>query len=97
MVLYRPVVCQQCSSEYCTNRNSRCPHCLEVLVMAHRYIYYVMNTNVISDGDYDKLEAQARAVLPDTSPVHGVGSSLADSYTTEQVNKAYFILNLQKE
>jgi len=61
---------------------------LELLIMAHRYLYYVECCPKITDSEYDKLEVQVRALLPETSPVHRVGSSLASSYTPEQVAKA---------
>lgn len=58
---------------------------LEDLVMAHRYLYYVLADTVVSDAVYDALERAARAALPAGSPVHGVGSSLAASYSPAQV------------
>lgn len=65
------------------------PKQLETYIMAHRYLYYVLGEPVVSDFVYDQLEREARAVCPPESPVHGVGSSLAASYTTEQVERAY--------
>jgi NAD-dependent DNA ligase len=61
---------------------------LETLVMAHRYLYYVLCEPVISDQAYDLLERKARKKCSANSPVHGVGSSLESSYTQEQINKA---------
>ena len=58
---------------------------IETEVLAHRYCYYVLADPVIPDGAYDLLERDARAALPDTSPVHGVGSSLPSSYGPEVV------------
>lgn len=51
--------------------------------MAHRYLYYVKSRPVISDYDYDQLEKRARAELPESSPVHGFGSDMEDSYTDD--------------
>jgi NAD-dependent DNA ligase len=68
------------------------PHEYETEVMAHRYLYYVLSDNVISDAEYDPLERIARAVCPADSPVHGVGSSLAGSYNDEQVDRAIELL-----
>ncbi len=65
---------------------------LELAVMAHRYLYYVLSTPVLSDSAYDRLEREARAALSDTSPVHGVGSSLPSSYTAAQVAHARALL-----
>lgn len=56
---------------------------LEQQVLVHRYRYYVMDDPVISDFEYDQLERQARNLLPLESPVHGIGSSLASSYSDE--------------
>ena len=61
---------------------------LETLVLAHRYIYYVLNDNLISDFEYDALEHQARATAPAGSAVHSVGSSLASSYPEVVIAKA---------
>jgi len=65
---------------------------LETLVMAHRYLYYVLGEPVLSDHSYDVLERAAREICPKDSPVHGIGSSLSTSYTEEQINKAVELL-----
>jgi DNA ligase (NAD+) len=54
---------------------------LEHEILVHRYLYYVEAQPVISDFEYDVLERKAREVLPETSPVQGVGSSLPSSYS----------------
>ncbi|MGZ8164113.1 MAG: DNA ligase LigA-related protein [Methylobacter sp.] len=56
---------------------------LETNVMVHRYLYYVLDNPVIHDSVYDKMERRAQELLPATSPVHAVGSSLKESYTPE--------------
>ena len=61
---------------------------LELDVMAHRYLYYVLAEPVLSDYEYDVVERKARAVLPAESPVQGVGSCLPNSYTAEQIARA---------
>lgn len=58
---------------------------IENKILAHRYIYYVLNDSIISDAYYDKLERDARAILPEDSKVHGIGSSLASDYSEEVV------------
>jgi NAD-dependent DNA ligase len=58
---------------------------LEDILMAHRYLYYVLGDTVISDYQYDMLERQAREYLPMDHPLQGIGSSLASSYTDAQV------------
>jgi NAD-dependent DNA ligase len=60
----------------------------EDLVMAHRYLYYVLAEPVISDWSYDEIERKAREILPESSPVQGVGSGLPGSYSNEQVKLA---------
>lgn len=67
-------------------------HPLELQVLAHRYLYYVLAEPVISDPVYDQIEREAREVLPETSPVHGVGSSLPSSYPDEAVAHAMLLL-----
>ena len=64
------------------------PQELEMQVMAHRYLYYVAATPVLTDYEYDVVERKARSVCPPNSPVHGVGSSLPSSYSKEQVEYA---------
>lgn len=65
---------------------------IENTVMAHRYLYYVLADPVLSDFAYDDLEREARAVLPEDSPVQGVGSSLPSSYTPAQIALAESML-----
>ena len=55
----------------------------EKLVMAHRYLYYVLSESVVADAVYDQLEREARNICSSESPVHGVGSSLPDSYSAD--------------
>jgi len=64
----------------------------ETETMAHRFLYYVLSESVISDAEYDVLEKASRAICPFSSPVHGVGSSLASSYTREQTDRAQELL-----
>lgn len=61
---------------------------IEHEVLAHRYLYYVACEPLLADHEYDVLERAARAVLPDTSPVQGVGSSLPSSYSAKIVADA---------
>lgn len=63
-------------------------HELELEVMAHRYLYYVLSEPQMPDLVYDVLERKAQAVCPPESPVHNVGSSLPRSYSPEQVQRA---------
>jgi len=58
---------------------------IEDLLMAHRYLYYVIGANVLSDYEYDVIERHARTILPKTSPIQGVGSSLPTSYNEYQI------------
>lgn len=61
---------------------------LELDVMAHRYLYYVLASPTFTDHEYDLLEREARAVLAENSPVHDIGSSLPSSYNSEQILRA---------
>lgn len=62
---------------------------LEHDVLVHRYLYYVMSDPVVSDYIYDQIERDARLVCPESSPVHGVGSSLESDYSQEVKEDAY--------
>ena len=79
--------CPQCSREI-TPAHRSCFTCLERTVMAHRYLYYILNSPVLADIDYDSLERSARAVLPPTSPVHQPGSSLPEDYAPDVIHLA---------
>lgn len=59
------------------------PKELELEVLIHRYLYYVESSPVIPDSVYDKLEREARAVLPEDSVVNKVGSSNPWDYSEE--------------
>jgi NAD-dependent DNA ligase len=61
---------------------------LEKEVLIHRYCYYVLAEPLLPDAEYDKIERAARAALPETSPVHRVGSSLPSSYSDEVKQEA---------
>lgn len=68
------------------------PEQLELSVMAHRYLYYVLADTILSDSAYDFIEREARSVCPPESPVHKLGSSLPSSYTRAQVEYANHLL-----
>lgn len=55
----------------------------EKLVLAHRYLYYVLAEPVLPDAAYDALERRVMAATPETSPVHNIGSSLPSDYNSE--------------
>lgn len=61
---------------------------IENNILAHRYIYYVLNDSVIPDSYYDREERKARAVLPPSSPVQGIGSSNKEDYSEEVISLA---------
>jgi NAD-dependent DNA ligase len=60
----------------------------ELEVLAHRYLYYVLGEPVLPDLVYDMLEREARGICPRESPVHGVGSSLPESYSEDVKQRA---------
>lgn len=66
---------------------------LEALVLAHRYLYYILGNPIISDYKYDKLEKFAITRLSKDSPVNTVGSDLLSSYSELIISKA---LQMQK-
>jgi len=55
----------------------------EQVILAHRYLYYVLGEPVVSDAVYDQMEREARAALPESSVVHKVGSSNPWDYSDE--------------
>jgi NAD-dependent DNA ligase len=61
---------------------------LELQVMAHRYLYYVLSEPVLTDFEYDLVERKAREVCAENSPVQGVGSDLAGDYNKKHIAAA---------
>jgi len=72
------------------------PDELEQEVLVNRYLYYVYNYTLLSDHEYDQLERKARAVLPETSVVHGIGSSNESSYSATVIKIAKKRANARK-
>lgn len=52
------------------------------VVMAHRFLYYVLGNPVISDREYDKLEAPVKDQIPP------VGSDRVQDYSNKQIDLA---------
>lgn len=63
------------------------------ICLAHRYLYYVKCTPVISDQQYDELEAQACSLAPAGHDIHLPGSSLENDYTDETKARAQELLD----
>jgi NAD-dependent DNA ligase len=61
----------------------------EMLVQAHRYLYYVLGVPIISDYDYDMLE---RKLPSDSSVRQSVGSDRASDYTGSVIEIAQGLL-----
>ncbi len=60
----------------------------ELTIQAHRYLYYVLGTPVLSDIEYDMLEAS----LPVESEIRQtVGSDRASDYSLEAIMLANHI------
>lgn len=64
---------------------------LERIVMAHRYLYYVLADPILKDWDYDKLDKELVDILNEKftedecrSPVLFPGSDLKESYTADE-------------
>ena len=69
-------------------------HSIADQCMAHRYLYYVLSSPVISDWEYSKLEAKALAdeSLPENHPMQFPGSDVAAHYPVEIVELAMQLL-----
>ncbi len=52
----------------------------ELLVLAHRYLYYCLGRPVISDREYDRLERAALTNAAPESPLNEPGSDAEGSY-----------------
>lgn len=57
---------------------------LEDFIMAHRYLYYCVNSPQISDSRYDVIESAALRVLPESSAIRKTGSSFESDYSEAQ-------------
>lgn len=62
-------------------------------LMAHRYLYYILNTPIIEDREYDRrermfLETIEEAVGAGDSPLTRAGSDIPKSYTRDQISLA---------
>lgn len=66
---------------------------LERLVLAHRFLYYVIGRPVLPDKTYDDLEERAMAACDMASEVWQPGSDLASDYPPEIITLAAKILN----
>lgn len=64
----------------------------EDALLAHRYLYYVLGTPVLSDREYDELEKEFLAGCPWESPIAYPGSSLESSYEERVIRLANEIL-----
>lgn len=56
---------------------------IEIKLMAYRYLYYVKNTPIISDMEYDELEKKALKTLDKNSLLRSPGSDMESSYNSE--------------
>jgi len=65
---------------------------LEKIVLAHRYLYYVLNSPVISDEEYDRLERQVLPTVTKDSMLHLAGSEFEEDYPNEVINYAFQML-----
>lgn len=73
------------------------PKYIEAEVLAHRYLYYVKATQVISDTEYDFLERYAEKILPENSVViTKVGSDREESYSDLVKDRANILLEIFK-
>jgi len=63
------------------------------ICMAHRYLYYVEGTSVVSDEKYDALEKEALVTADKDHPLFQVGSSSAESYHQKIIQGAKVLLD----
>ncbi len=61
---------------------------VEKRALAHRYLYYVLCTPVISDYEYDMLERRALREVEEDSKLRSPGSDLPASYPDEVIELA---------
>lgn len=64
----------------------------EKLILAHRYLYYVLGNPVLSDQKYDKLEKKFLKLYPDSEVIKTCGSDLSSDYSEEIIIMANDIL-----
>lgn len=72
-------------------------HNCGMLVMAHRYLYHVLHNPLISDAEYDVLEAHAIPHMPPDHPIHKPGSDNRDDYTLDVVHLAGRMMHLNPD
>lgn len=60
----------------------------EIIVLAHRYLYYVESSPVISDMEYDRMEREVLKRCSEDSSLHEPGSDLKESYSEEVIRLA---------
>lgn len=56
---------------------------LENIVLAHRYLYYVLMTPILPDYTYDSLEEYALTKVSEDSIIRFPGSNLEEDYSDE--------------
>ncbi len=65
-------------------------------IMAHRYLYYVLDSPVIGDTTYDIMDRSFLERVPMDGPersvTHQVGSSLEESYTEDEIARAHQLI-----
>lgn len=66
---------------------------LVLQALAHRYLYYVKSTPIISDREYDKLEEEA-LTKSGKKLLETPGSSLESSYSDEVKQLALSMKNI---
>lgn len=61
---------------------------IEILCLAHRYLYYVKLTPVLSDYRYDLLESEALKAISQDSLLNKPGSDNPKDYPDEVIQLA---------
>lgn len=63
------------------------------ICMAHRYLYYVLCSPIISDREYDMLEKKALNEIKEDHPLANPGSDREESYSEKIKSLAKKMMN----
>ena len=69
---------------------------LERQVMAHRFLYYVLSSPILTDAEYDALERDFLSKTEEDSPVRRPGSDLESSYTKDETALALYLKDVEE-
>ena len=61
---------------------------IEKLVLAHRYLFYVLKEPQINDKRYDRMVSEAKRKSNPESPVNNPGTAVKEDYSKEIIEIA---------